>query len=110
MTKWVYLFTEGNQNMRDWRLIAMFFAGDALAPWANKFERYGMNRLCTCWAQAPWKARGPMIILFNHKGRPVKKITSAQYKMEKLAREMQVLIDLAEKDRQSGRGAQESGD
>lgn len=105
---------DGTQNAVDWRLLAMFFAGpSAVSANAGGFGLYGMNRLCPCWAEAPWKVNGPMILLINHKGKVVRRITSAHYKIDRLAKELQVLKELAardqEKDSRSGGSEQGTG-
>jgi hypothetical protein len=99
---------DGTMNSVDFRLVQMFFGtAGPLTEIASGFTTIAMNRLCPCWSKAPWRPSGPMIVLYNHKGKIVKQITSAQYKVDQLCRELQALQELAnraanEKESESG--------
>lgn len=105
----------GEQSVADWRLFQMFFAEKGpLADAAANFVCLGMNRLCPCWKVSKWRASGPMILLFNHKGKSVRSISSPQYSRDRLLQELQALRDLAARDanrEDSGKNeGQESGE
>ena len=94
---------DGVQNMQDWRLLSIFFADESeISSVVNeKFARFGMNRRCGCWAVSRFRSNQPMILLFNHQGKLVRQISSAQYDKKRLLRELDALHQLAERDRDS---------
>ncbi len=96
---------DGTQNAADWRLLVTFFgAAGPVSENAAGFVKLGMNRGCGCWKVSPWKVSGPMIVLFDHEGRAVKKITSAHYKSSQLAEDLAALRAAADRARAAPTG------
>lgn len=91
---------DGKQNAADWRLLVTFFgAAGPVSESAAGFVKLGMNRKCGCWKVSPWKLTSAMIVLFDHRGEAVKKITSAQYKASALAADLAALQAAADRAR-----------